>query len=117
MRTATRRNLMRFIGSVAAIVTACVSTTPEIDRVRVTNNPEVVRGCKFLGNVHTDRFWRSGSKDSENAFKKEVSTLGGNVGYVVTTSTASAMLGSVGYSGEAYLCETPTSATTPSAGR
>lgn len=95
--------------SVAGLLCAlgCVSVTPAMQGVRVTNNPDVVRGCKFMGNVTTGAFWRTGAKDSENAFRKRVVELGGNVGYVVSTTSGRDGLGSAAYSGEAYRCEAP----------
>jgi hypothetical protein len=36
---------------------ACSSLTPEGAKVRVTANPDVVRGCEFVGNVVGSSGW------------------------------------------------------------
>jgi hypothetical protein len=94
----------------AAIVVAagCVTVTPEMRNVRVTNNPDVVRGCKFLGNTAPikDTEWsRSGSLDNDTVFRDQVVKKGGNVGYITAQPQKPAE--GVGYYGEAYLCEQP----------
>lgn len=86
---------------------ACATVTPEMRQVRVTNNPDVVRGCKFLGNASpvADTQWRSGSWDNDTVFREQVAKKGGNVGFI--TSSPQKPSEGVGYYGEVYRCEEP----------
>jgi hypothetical protein len=42
---------------VAITLSGCASLTKEGRHVRVTNNPDVVRGCKFVGNIKASSGW------------------------------------------------------------
>ena len=86
-------------------VAACSTVTPEMRHVRVTNNPDVVRGCKFLGNAAPiqDTEWRSGSWDNDSVFREQVVKMGGNVGFI--TATPQKPSEGVGFYGEVYRCE------------
>jgi Domain of unknown function (DUF4156) len=93
----------------AAIIAAvtlfggCISTSPAGEKVRTTNNPEVVRGCKFLGNVRATSGWGGpagtgiAEHNTDVALREKTAKLGGNVVYVVESGIHAA--------GEAYLCE------------
>lgn len=92
------------------LVTGCVSASPEAQKVRVTNNRDVVKPCQFLGNVTAMSGW-GGSAGSgvaghniEETLKERTHKLGGNVVYLVGNQ------GSKG-TGEAYKC--PEGATIP----
>jgi hypothetical protein len=41
----------------SVLLVACASLTPAGQRVRVTANPDVVRGCEFVGNVKANSGW------------------------------------------------------------
>ena len=86
---------------------SCSTVTPEMKQVRVTNNPEVVRGCKFLGNTSpsTESQWQSGSPTNDSVFREQVVKMGGNVGFITAAPQKPAE--GVGYYGEAYRCEEP----------
>ncbi len=88
-------------------VLACATVTPEMKQVRVTNNPEVVRGCKFLGNTSpsTETQWQSGSPTNDSVFRQQVVKMGGNVGFITAAPLKPA--DGVGYYGEVYHCEEP----------
>jgi hypothetical protein len=101
-------NRVRFALAVAILAAAsCATVTPEMQHVRVTNNPDVVRGCKFLGNTSPirDTQWRSGSWDNDSVFREQIVKMGGNVGYI-TTQPQKPTEG-IGYYGEVYLCDLP----------
>jgi hypothetical protein len=89
----------------ALICAACVSTTPAGERVRVTSNPDVVKGCKFLGNVRATSGWGGpagtglASSNTEKTLQNKTAALGGNVLYEVQAG--------IHASGEAYKCEAP----------
>lgn len=102
MRTARRLLPLALLGAVS-----CTTVTPEMKRVRVTNNPEVVRGCKFIGNAapKPDTQWRSGTWDNDSVFREQVVKMGGNVGYI--TAVPQKPSEGVGLYGEVYLCEEP----------
>ena len=97
--------------SLAAL--SCSSVSPEMQNVRVTNNPDVVRGCKFLGNTAPikDTEWNRGSWTNDTAFRDQVVKKGGNVGYV--TAQPQKPGEGVGYYGEAYLCGEPPAKSEP----
>jgi hypothetical protein len=69
----------RWLVLAALSLSGCISVSPQMQNVRITSNPDVVRGCKFLGNISFNGFWRTGPKDSENLLRKKVVELGGNV--------------------------------------
>ena len=100
----------------ALALTACYSTSPAALNVRITEDPEVVRGCEFKGNVHAMGSWGT-TFESESRIKETLKErthkLGANVVYVrwgpsqnpsyenspqtITNDVGSAR-------GEAYLC-------------
>lgn len=93
-----------FILSVTVLaLSGCVSASPEAQKVRVTSNPDVVKQCRFLGNVKAMSGWGgpAGSgmagNNIEETLKERTHKLGGNVVYVVGNE------GSKG-TGEAYKC-------------
>ena len=59
-------------------------------QVRITNNPEVVKGCELVGNL--TRF------EKVKRFQQDVVRADGNVGYVVATNEDGQVIG------EAYRC-------------
>ena len=84
---------------------ACVTTgpSPTGNAVRVTTNPDVVRGCTFLGNVETG-VWGTlaggntrSSYANEKWLRQDTEKLGGNVVYINSNDRS-------GASGEAYRC-------------
>jgi hypothetical protein len=87
-------------------VPGCVTLTPEAQAVRVTTNADVVRGCKFLGNVRdegTSVMPDPVHRVEDMMKKKKTAALGGNVLMIVNMTSA----GTVSGSGEAYLCPAP----------
>lgn len=96
----------------AALLSACVSTTPQGARVRVTSNPDVVKPCKFLGNVRATSGWGGSAgtglagSNTEKTLQNKTASLGGNVVFVVASG--------IHASGEAYRCDGPSTTPTPS---
>jgi hypothetical protein len=79
---------------------SCISTTEAGEKVRLTNNTEVVRDCKFIKNVEAKSGWSGsgiGSHNVEMAVRTKAADAGGNV-VLITYATNSHL------SGEAYLC-------------
>jgi hypothetical protein len=90
---------------VAAIfLGGCVSASPEAQNVRVTNNPEVVRQCQFLGNVKAMSGFAGpagsgiAARNIEETLKERAHKLGANVVYIVANASSKG-------TGEAYKCE------------
>src|SRR5262245_3328100 len=78
---------------------ACVSITPGGEKVRTTTNPDVVRGCKYLGPVKTHGSgWRGGlaAENTEKTIRNKTAEMGGNVVFIITSGQQS--------TGDAYLC-------------
>jgi len=95
------------------LLSMCVSASPEGQKVRVTNNPDVVRDCKFLGNVKAMSGWGGdpdmkgvGMNNIEETLRDRAAKLGANAVYVISNS------GSRG-NGEAYLCTAETVSNPP----
>ncbi len=59
-------------------------------RTRVTNNPEAVKGCKFLESLAVYQ--------SVSHFQEDVVRAGGNLGYIVAANKEGDVIG------ESYLC-------------
>ena len=45
------------LASALLLAVGCSTLTPEGAKVRLTSNPDVVRGCAFLGNVKAASNW------------------------------------------------------------
>ena len=97
--------LKTFLALVGIIPVGCtVATTQAGQSVRLTSNPEVVRGCQFLGNVTgssvlTGRWvQQAGAEDAQNDLKEKVAAQGGNTAFVDANNGAS------GVTAEAYSC-------------
>ena len=93
---------------VALAVTAlssCVSLSEKGTHVRVTGNPDAVKGCEFLGNVKATWGWGGGAgtglagSNTEKTLQNKAADLGGNVLFVVSSG--------IHASGEAYRCPSP----------
>jgi hypothetical protein len=86
----------------SALVSGCVTLTPEAQAVRVTTNADAVRGCKFIGNVRDEG--TSVMPDPvhrvEDMMKKKTAALGGNVLMIINMTSAETISGT----GEAYRC-------------
>lgn len=65
-------------------------TGNNVHKIRITSNPEAVKGCRFLESFV--------DFESVLRFQEDVGRLGGNVGYVVATKPNGDVIG------ESYLC-------------
>jgi hypothetical protein len=74
---------------------APAAEAPKVDsaRIRVTNNPEAVRGCRFLASLT--------EYQSVSRFQDSVARTGGDVGYVVASNRDGEVIG------ESYRCAGP----------
>lgn len=86
----------------------CATVTPAGQKVRVTANPEVVRGCKYIGEVKgSDRMWGglAGQGIAEDnaviRLKNKDAAMGGNV---VLMTVASTNTSGSSQRGEAHFC-------------
>src|SRR5687767_7156878 len=97
--------LAGFLAGLFCIGAGCISASPAAEKVRITSNPDVVRGCEFLGNVKATSGWGGaagtgiGSNNTEVALREKTAKLGGNVVFVVASGVKA--------TGEAYACPTP----------
>lgn len=90
------------------LTVGCMATaSPEAAKVRLTSNPEAVKGCKFIGNVQADSGWNGsatsnnlGANEAEVIVREKTVKLGGNVAFIVVGSGGPHM------TGEAYSCPT-----------
>lgn len=84
---------------------SCVTTTAAGSRVRVTSNPDVVKGCEFLGNVKATSGWGGpagtglAGSNTEKTLQNKTAQLSGNIVFVVASG--------IHASGEAYRCAAP----------
>ncbi len=97
---------------------ACASLTPEGARVRVTQNPDVVRGCEFLGNAKASSGWggpaggNMGEDEVQTKLQNEAARMGGNVVFLISNKAG-------GYGGssrgvaEVYKCAPQAPAAAP----
>jgi hypothetical protein len=94
----------------AIMVSGCASLTAQGKLVRVTSNPDVVRGCKFVGNVKASSGWggpaggNMGEDQVQTKLQNETAEMGGNVLYL-TSNRAGGYGGSSRGIGEAYRCD------------
>jgi hypothetical protein len=88
-----------------ALLSGCVSVSEEGQKVRVTSNPDIVKGCEFLGNVSATSGWGGAAgtglagSNTEKSLQNKTAQLHGNVLFVVASG--------IHASGEAYRCAAP----------
>lgn len=105
--------MKKIMATILAIgLTACSVTElkPNADAVRVTTNPEVIKGCKYIAEIAaSDRFYGGvlgQDLAEENMYRKIKNSavkLGANVVYLNRAHTG---LDGASGRGEAYFCET-----------
>lgn len=99
-----------FVLCVSATLVACTSLSPAGQRVRVTNNADVVRDCEFVGNVKASSGWGGpaggniGEDQVQVKMQNETAELGGDVLFL-TSAKAGGYGGSSRGIGEAYNCK------------
>lgn len=102
---------MRVLGPLLALpvvaLVSCVSLTPEGQKVRVTSDPVVVRGCTYLGAVQGRSSWggiagqSTGEKNSMAKLQNGAAAMGADTVLLVTSHTG---IGGSQQRGEAYRC-------------
>ena len=80
MRAASRVILGLWLLLAILTFTGCASLTPEAATVRVTQNPEATKGCKFLGDVEVTNTWGPG--DSEKKLRIAAAKMGANLLFI-----------------------------------
>jgi hypothetical protein len=87
---------------------SCTSLTPAGERVRVTSNADVVRGCTLLGEVKgADRMWGGyagqgiAENNAWNELKNRAAAMGADTVFLTTSSTGFSGARAIG---EAYRC-------------
>jgi hypothetical protein len=92
-----------FLLGLALVSVGCISASSAAQKVRTTSNPEVVRGCRFLGNVRATSGWGGAAgtgiagHNTDVALREKTAKLGGNVVFVVQSG--------IHASGEAHDCD------------
>lgn len=89
-------------------VAGACALSPGAQRVRVTSDPNAVRGCKLLGPVHAevDTFWMGTTETVLNELRAKAFTMGGDTLLLIGSITSvkktqgTLLMGD----GEAYLC-------------
>jgi hypothetical protein len=87
-----------------SLLTGCARLSYEGAEVRITSNPDIVKGCTFLGNVKSTSGWGGSAgtglalSNNEKTLQNDTAYLGGNVVFIVGSGIHS--------TGEAYRCET-----------
>jgi hypothetical protein len=87
-------------------ITGCAGLSPEGARVRLTNNPDVVKDCTFIANVKGKSGWGGAAGGSigegqvETKMKNQTAKIGGNTLYLISSKSEFASWGV----GEAYRC-------------
>jgi hypothetical protein len=77
--------------AVLAVGAGCVSVSKQGASVRVTTNPEVVRGCQYLGSVNSTSGWGGpagtglGTANTEADMRNKAAGLGGDILFVTAT--------------------------------
>ena len=79
-------------------LTSCVSLSMDGEKVRLTSNPNIVKNCKFIGDVKAYPPYMFPS-DWEIKLKNATSEKGGNVVFALPPSL------SVVVRGESYYCK------------
>jgi hypothetical protein len=107
-RNNTREQLRRVLLAVLVAAVSCVSTTLKGSKVRITTNPDVVRGCKYIGQVRgSERMWggmagQGAAQDNAvNRLKNKTAEMGGTVVFLNSATTNTSGSTQIG---EAYRC-------------
>lgn len=95
------------------LLAACVTTkvTPEGEAVRVTTNPEAVKGCRFVGDVSASDRMNGGAlgqdaaeENTHRRIKNATAAAGGNVAFLQNSDVS---VYGASKRAEAYRCEDP----------
>jgi hypothetical protein len=88
------------------LLAGCTSLSPAGEKVRVTSNPEAVRGCKLIGEIHAASGWggmaqTAGEHSSMNALKNEAAKKGADTVLMINSHSG---WGGASQRGEGYFC-------------
>lgn len=110
------RRHIHLVGTIIVIgalpcLAGCVTVqlTPEAERVRVTSNPDAVKGCTLIGNVDASDQWNGGQfgqmaaeENANRTLKNKTAAMNANTVFVTTSTTNT---GGSRIRGEAYNCQ------------
>ena len=95
-------------GAALGLQTACAANQTPAEQVLLTNNPDEVKGCHFLGQVKgSDPAWGTtaqGFSQSQSEIKKQASQLGADTVFVTSALGAGGAYGGASVQGDAYNC-------------
>ncbi len=98
-----RRRMVLVVGALAAItfaVVGCATLTPqERAGVRMTRDNNIVKDCKWLGQVETS--WEANVKRAEIQLMKKTFALGGNIVFIPPQHPSF----TIRLTGDAYVCQ------------
>jgi Domain of unknown function (DUF4156) len=102
-RETLKPSLIAAAASLLAL-SGCIVTSLSVtgQRVRITSNPETVRGCKFVGNVSGSDVWNGRDENVLNEIRNKAGELGADVVFL-TQSSNQVFVGAHAI-GEAYRC-------------
>lgn len=98
--------MKKSLAGICLLLGACVTASPQAQKVRVTSNSEVVRDCEYLGNVRAMSGWGSGGigrHNVEETLKERAHQMGANVVFIVGQASGRESIGSG--TAEAYRCD------------
>ena len=104
----TAASIVLFAGAALGLQTACAMNRTPADQVLMTDNPDLIKTCKFLGPVHgTDPAWGTtaqGFSQSRSEVREQASQLGANTVYVTSALGLGSANGGASVQGDAYDC-------------
>ncbi len=88
--------------------TACATNQTPPAQVLLTDNPEAIKGCRFLGQVQgSDPAWSTngqGFSASQSEIRNQASQLGADTVFVISSLGAGGTYGGTSVQGQAYKC-------------
>ena len=97
-----------FAGAALGLQAACAMNRTPAGQVLMTDNPDQIKSCKFLGQVHgSDPAWGTtaqGFSQSRSEVREQASQLGADTVYVTSALGLGSSNGSANVQGDAYDC-------------
>jgi uncharacterized protein DUF4156 len=95
-------------GAALGLQTACAANQTSAGQVLLTDSPDTVKGCHFLGQVKgSDPTWGTtaqGLSESQSEIKNQASQLGADTVFVTSAVGAGGTYGGTSVQGDAYNC-------------
>ena len=100
--------LALFVGVELGFLAACATNQSTAAQVRLTDDPDAVKGCHFLGQVKgSDPAWSTnaqGLSQAQSEIKSQASQLGADTVFIASTLGAGGTYGGTSMVGDAYKC-------------